>query len=50
VQSPATPGNSSEKNRWASRNKERSLSTPRSCYGKRARVMISESERRFIDS
>ncbi len=47
--SPATPGNRCEKNRSESRKKERSLSTPRSCWNK-ARVTISESERRFMDS
>src|SRR5215203_184607 len=44
-----TPGNRWEKNLWASRKNERSLSTPRSCW-KRARAMTSESERRFMDS
>jgi hypothetical protein len=47
--SSATPRNSSEKNREASRKNERSLSTPRSCC-KRAKVIISESESRFMDS
>ena len=44
MESPATPGNRCEKNRWASRKKERSLSTPRSCWNK-ARVTISPSPR-----
>src|SRR5829696_7807311 len=49
VRSPTTPGNRWEKNRWASRKKERSDSTPRSCC-RRARVMTSESASRFMDS
>ena len=47
--SPTIPGNKWEKNLWASRKKERSLSTPLSCY-KSANVSTSESESRFMDS
>src|SRR3712207_3359057 len=46
---PTTPGNRCEKNLSASRKKERSLSTPRSCW-KSAKVMTSESESRLRDS
>jgi hypothetical protein len=49
VRIPATPGKRWEKKRWASRRKERSLSTPLSCW-KRASARTSESERRLSAS
>ncbi len=46
---PTTPGNKCEKNLAASLRKERSLSTPRSCW-KRASVRTSESESRLSEA